>query len=195
MTDTNALWTGSFGNAYHSRNRVQWEQRAPFWQSAIDFCTPATVFELGCGPGWNLQAIQSIAPNTDLYGADLNQEAVNEARSQGFEVQHVGEHGIAGLYERGSMDMVVTCGCLIHVPPDALERTMQSLIDLSGRFIIAVEYDADVEEEVEYRGHSGALWKRPYGALFSALGMRLVSVIPEVEGFDQCTGYLLEKPV
>lgn len=195
MTDTNTLWAGSFGREYHERCRVNWEARVPFWQSAIEYTTPATVFELGCGPGWNLQAIQSIAPNTDCYGADLNQEAVNEARSLGFEVQHVGEHGIAGLYPAGSMDLVLTAGVLIHVPPADLERTMRSLIDLTARFIIAVEYDADTEEEVEYRGHSGALWRRPYGALYSALGMRLVSVIPDAEGFDSCTAYLLEKPV
>lgn len=194
MTDTNTLWAGSFGRQYHERNRVDYQARVPFWQSAIDYCTPATVFELGCGPGWNLQAIQSCAPNTEVHGADLNLEAVNEARAQGLEVQHVGEHGIAGLYPSGSMDLVFTAGCLIHVPPAALEQTMRSLIDLTGRYIIAVEYDADVEEEVEYRGVKGALWKRPYGALYAALGMRLLS-FGEAEGFDQCMYYLLEKPV
>lgn len=195
MTDTNQLWSGSFGREYHQRCRVEWEKRIPFWQSAIEFCTPATVFELGCGPGWNLRAIQEVAPNTDCFGADLNQEAVNEARSQGLEVQHISGHGIAGMYEKGSMDLCITSGCLIHVPPQDLERTMQSLVDLAGRFIIAVEYDADTEEEVEYRGHSGALWRRPYGALYVNLGMRLLSVIPDAEGFTECTAFLLEKPV
>lgn len=193
VTDTVSLWQGSFGNSYHDRNRVNWEARVPFWQSAIEYCTPASVFELGCGPGWNLQAIASVAPNTELYGADVNQAAVNEARAQGFEVQHIGQHGIAGLYQSGSMDLVVTAGCLIHIPPQDLERTMRQLVDLSARWVIAVEYDADVEEPVEYRGHTGALWRRPYGALYAALGLRQIAVIPEAQGFDSCTGYLLER--
>jgi pseudaminic acid biosynthesis-associated methylase len=192
MTDTNQLWSGSFGNAYHDRNRVDWKARVPFWQSAIEYTTPASVFELGCGPGWNLMAIAECAPATDLFGADLNLSAVNEARSQGFEVQQATEHGIAGMYPSGSMDLVATCGCLIHVPPAQLEGVMRSLVDLSARYVLAVEYDADTEEEVEYRGVKGALWKRPYGALYMGLGLRLIS-FGEADGFNACHYYLMEK--
>lgn len=186
-------WSGSFGNSYHERNRVDWRARVEFWQSAIEFCTPATVFELGCGPGWNLRAIQQCAPNTGVFGADLNQQAVDEARAAGLEVQLVGQHGIAGLYEPGSMDIVCTAGCLIHVPPADLSRTMQDLIELSGRYVLAIEYQADQEEEVEYRGQMGLLWKRPYGKLYQDLGLVLLSE-GVAGGFDACNYALLEKP-
>jgi trans-aconitate methyltransferase len=187
------LWAGPFGNEYHVRNgEVDWKARLPFWNSALEFTTPGSVFELGCGPGWNLQAIATIAPNTELHGADVNMSAVNEARGQGFEVQHIGLHGIEGLYPPRSMDLVFTAGCLIHVPPSELERTMKSLIDLSAKYVLAIEYDADVEEEVEYRGQKGALWKRPYGGLYMGLGLTLLST-GEAGGFDNCTYYLLEK--
>lgn len=194
VRNTVDLWSGSFGNAYLERNRVDWKARVPFWQSCIEYTTPGTVFEFGCNAGWNLRAIQSVAPSTDVYGADVNQAAVNEARAAGVEAQVISEHGIAGMYEPRSMDLVITAGVLIHIPPEQLDRTMRSLIDLSGRYICAVEYDADREEEVEYRGHKGALWKRPYGAIFESMGMRQVFVVPDVEGFDNCTAYLLERP-
>jgi pseudaminic acid biosynthesis-associated methylase len=191
---TTDLWSGTFGNAYTERNRVDYQARIPFWESAIQFCTPATVFEFGCNAGWNLRAIQTCAPNIDLFGVDVNQQAVNEARAAGLEVQHVGEHGFTGLYEPGSMDLVFSAGVLIHVAPTDLQRTMQSLIDLSGRYVIAVEYHVDDgEEEVEYRGQTGALWKRNYGKLYQDMGLRLLSQ-GEAGGFDQCEFYLLEKP-
>jgi pseudaminic acid biosynthesis-associated methylase len=189
---TTDLWAGTFGNEYLQRNRVDWQARMPFWESAIHYCTPATVFEFGCNAGWNLRAIQAVAPGTDLYGCDVNQQAVNEAREQGFEAQLVGEHGVAGLYEPGSMDLVFTAGVLIHVAPADLERQMRNLIELSGRYVIAVEYAAADEEEVEYRGHKGALWKRPYGSLYQGLGLRLLSE-GVAGGFDQCHYWLLEK--
>lgn len=195
MTNTTELWTGTFGRQYHERNRVEWQSRIPFWESAIQYTNAMRVFELGCGPGWNFRAIQACAPGVECFGADLNQEAVNEARAAGFEVQNVGEQGIPGLYEPGTMDMTYTAGCLIHVPPQSLERTMQQLIDLSGRFVLAVEYHTEEgEEEVEYRGHSGALWKRNYGKLYQDLGLRLLAV-GEAGGFDRCGFALLEKPV
>jgi trans-aconitate methyltransferase len=108
---------GKFGNEYIERNRYDFRSRIGFWESAIQFCTPGTVFEFGCNIGLNLQAIQACAPNLDLFGCDVNQQAVNEARASGLEVQLVAEHGIAGLYEPGSMDLVFTAGVLIHIPP------------------------------------------------------------------------------
>jgi pseudaminic acid biosynthesis-associated methylase len=195
LTNTTELWAGSFGTAYHERNRVQWEARIPFWESAIQYTNAMRLFELGCGPGWNFRAIQACAPGAECFGADLNQEAVNEARAAGFEVHPCHEQGIVGLYEPGTMDMVYTAGCLIHIPPETLERTMRQLVDLSGRYVLAVEYHLEEgEEEVEYRGHAGALWKRNYGKLYQDLGLRLLSQ-GEAGGFDQCTYYLLEKPV
>lgn len=193
VTNPTELWSGTFGDAYTDRNRVDWQARIPFWESAIQFCTPATVFEFGANAGWNLRAILASAPNLDVYGVDVNQQAVNEARSHGLEVQHVGEHGFAGLYEPGSMDLVATCGVLIHIAPTDLQRVMQSLVDLSGRYVLAVEYHEDGEPvEVEYRGKAGALWRRNYGKLYEELGLRLLST-GEAAGFDQCTYYLLEK--
>lgn len=195
MTNTTELWAGSFGTSYHERNRVQWQSRIEFWQSAIEYTNATRVFELGCGPGWNFRAIQACAPGVECFGADLNQEAVNEARAAGFEVHPCHEQGIVGLYEPGTMDMTYTAGCLIHVPPQALERTMRQLIDLSGRYVLAVEYHLEEgEEEVEYRGVKGALWKRNYGKLYQDLGLRLLSVGDAWPG-EGVTYYLLEKPV
>lgn len=192
VADTHELWSGRFGNEYHERNRVAWQERVEFWQSAIEYCTPATVFELGCGPGWNLMAIQKCAPNTDLYGADLNLGAVNEARAQGFEVHRV-DGSVTGLYEPGCMDLVFTAGCLIHVPPADLKRTMEEIVQLSARYVLAVEYHANFEEDTEYRGHTHALWRRPYGKLYEEMGLTLLS-----EGVawneSRCAYWLLEKP-
>ena len=192
VKSTVELWSGTFGDKYLQRCRVDWQARMPFWESAIHFCTPATVFEFGCNAGWNLRAISAVAPNIDLFGCDVNEQAVNEARAAGFEVQKVSEHGVAGLYEPGTMDLVFSAGVLIHVAPQDLERTMRNLIELSGRYVLAVEYAADEEQEIEYRGLAGALWKRPYGRLYEGLGLRLLSE-GEAGGFDQCNYWLLEK--
>jgi pseudaminic acid biosynthesis-associated methylase len=191
---TTDLWSGKFGNDYLTRNRVNWRERVPFWESAIQFCTPATVFEFGCNAGWNLLAIQQVSHSIQVHGVDLNAKAVAEARGSGLQnVQPVGPHGIAGLYDAGSMDLVFTCGVLIHVAPADLERTMRDLMDLSGRYVLAVEYHQEEgEAEVEYRGHKGALWKRNYGKLYQAMGLTLLAQGP-AQGFDDCEFYLLEK--
>lgn len=190
---TEEFWAGEFGQAYTERNQVNYQDRVPFWQSAIEYCAPATALEVGCNAGWNLQAIQSVDQSIELYGVDVNATAVEEARQQGFEVQCASAASIAGLYEPGSIDLVYTCGVLIHIAPEDLDSVMRAIVATSGRYVLAVEYAAEQEEEIEYRGHAGKLWKRPFGKLYEQMGLNLLSV-GEAGGFDQCVYWLLEKP-
>ena len=103
---TEEFWAGKFGNEYLERNQVNWQERAPFWQSAVEYCAPATALEVGCNRGHNLQAIQSVDSSIELYGVDVNATAVEEARQQGFEVQCTSAVTIAGLFDPGSIDLV-----------------------------------------------------------------------------------------
>lgn len=188
------LWKGKFGDSYIDRNRYEWSERVPFWKSAVEACTPMTVFEFGCNIGNNLQALRSIDPSLELHGCDINAKAVDEAQAAGFKkVKLVNDHGIVGMYNSHSMDLVFTSGVLIHVPTESLQMVMQSLIDLSAKYVLAIEYDADQEQEVEYRGVKGALWKRPYGRLYQDLGLTLIAQGP-ASGWQDCEFYLLEKP-
>ena len=185
-------WAEGFGDSYHERNRVNWQERMPFWQSALEFCTPATVLEVGCGPGWNLRAIMARQPSIECHGIDINAGAVEEARQAGIEARCGTAVSIAGHYDAGSMDLVFTSGVLIHIPPEQLETVMRAIITTSARYVLAIEYDAEEAEEIDYRGHAGKLWKRPYGQLYQALGLKLLSQ-GVAGGFDRSTYYLLEK--
>lgn len=187
-----AFWQQDFGNDYHQRNRVNWRERVPFWQSAMDYTEAQSVLEVGCGPGWNLLAIQNTHPDTLLNGVDVNASAVEEARQQGIEAHASNALGILSLYEPNSIDLVFTAGMLIHVAPEDLEAAMRAIVMTSGRYVLAVEYAAQEEEEVDYRGHSGKLWRRPFGKLYQQMGLTLLSE-GVAGGFDQCSYWLLQK--
>lgn len=67
--ETEEFWTGDFGNEYHKRNRVDWKWRIPFWKKLLEYYVPArSVFEFGCGPGWNLSAINAANRDVKTYG-------------------------------------------------------------------------------------------------------------------------------
>jgi pseudaminic acid biosynthesis-associated methylase len=191
--ETEAFWAGEFGKDYTARNRVAWRDRIPFWQSAIEYCNPNTVLEVGCNAGWNLLAILEVDASIDCHGVDINAGAVNEAREQGITAEVGSALEIASKFGHESMDVVFTAGVLIHVPPDDLKRVMQQIIDTSVKYIIAVEYHAKDEEEVEYRGHSGKLWKRDYGKLYQDMGCTLISY-GAAGGFSECQYWLMTKP-
>jgi hypothetical protein len=180
------FWTREGGNEYHKRNWVDWRKRIPFWYQVIEKTGARSVLELGCGPGWNLSAIHRKHPDVVLGGVEINYSAINMAKSAGLGV------ATEPLFDA---DLTFTVGCLIHIPRDELEGVMQSMIDNSFKYVLSVEYESVAEEEIEYRGQNGLLWKRPYGQMYEALGLNEIGfgrVGPD-DGFDDCIWRLLEK--
>ena len=68
---------------------------------------------------------------------------------------------------------------------------------MSRRWIVAIEYDAPNEQEISYRGHQGALWKRNHGDLWHSRYPSLALVrrieLGAEHGYDDCTAHLFEK--
>ena len=69
---------------------------------------------------------------------------------------------------------------------------MKKIISKSTDYILAIEYYAKEETEIEYRGQQGLLWKRPYGNLYQDMGLTLVTS-GLADGFDNCKFWLLQK--
>lgn len=184
------FWAGEFGDSYTKRNRVDWRLRTLFWKHIIREIGVRSVYEIGCNCGWNLSAIKLEAPYVYVSGEDVNESALDQAYAAGLDVYPVeaGHHATA--------ELVFTAGVLIHIPPSELHGMMQRIIDMSCDYVLAVEYAADKEEEVEYRGHTGKLWRRPFGKLYQEMGLELVEEgkVGANQGFDDCTYFLLRKP-
>ena len=182
---TEEFWRGEFGDEYTKRNRVDWRARIPFWTHIINKTGARSVVEFGCNAGWNLSAIKRAYSDVQCAGIEINEIAAIQAVAAG--------HVIGRTFGEASSELVFTSGVLIHIEPEELISTMELIVDSSCDYILAVEYEADEETEVEYRGHSGKLWKRPYGKLYQDMGLALVET-GNAEGFDNCTYWLLRKP-
>lgn len=187
------FWAGDFGCEYLKRNRVNWRARLPLWHSIISQTNPNNVLEIGANAGWNLRAIRESSPGTYVCGIDVNRQAAEAAKRDGYSVEvHEARELIDG--EPEAFDLVFTAGVLIHIAPEELEAVMAAAIHKSRRYVVAIEYENPIEQELEYRGHAGKLWKRPFGDLYVKMGLRLVNRGPAGVGFDRCAYWLLEKP-
>lgn len=192
MSNTAALWRGDFGQKYTARNRVDWRTRIPFWRDVLMLTGARSVYEVGTNAGFNLTALKHADPLAQVYGCELNDTAASQAERAGFRI----ERGTAMECLRHAddeYDLVFTAGVLIHVAPAELDPTMRAIANASADYVLAVEYAADREEEVPYRGHTGALWRRPYGKLYEAMGLHLVKEWDAGVGFDKCQAWLLRR--
>ena len=191
MSTCAEAWAGDFGNQYVQRNRVDWRARIPFWRGVLDRTGARSVYEVGCNSGWNLSAIRKADADVSTHGHDVNYGAVLQARSAGLDVVHAERWPEdAFLY---SVDLSFTAGVLIHIAPKELRSMMQQIVGTSADYVLAVEYAADKEEEVLYRGQTGMLWRRPYGRLYQDMGLTLVDEWDAGPSFDRCQAWLLRR--
>ena len=177
---TTQFWEGDGGNAYTARNRVDWRARMPFWEDVIEVTGVRSVFEFGCNAGWNLSAIRRLYPDIKVSGTDCNLDALAQTAATGIPT---GGH---------LADLTFTAGVLIHIAPKNLEAQMRYMKNRSYDYVLAIEYESEKEEEIEYRGEMGLLWKRPYGELYQDIGLKLVNE-GEAQGYDNCHYWLLRK--
>jgi len=190
---TENFWAGEFGDQYHSRNQINWRERIPFWNRVIELTGARSVFEVGAGPGWNLSAIGAVSPHVGLHGCEINAKAESQASFCGINLHRDEALRALSCYSGGMIELVYSAGVLIHISPDELPATMQAIIDASARWVLAVEYESEQEEEVDYRGHAGKLWRRPFGKMYEDMGLKLVKRWDAGAGFDRCVATLLEK--
>jgi pseudaminic acid biosynthesis-associated methylase len=192
-----ALWRSEFGRAYTERNDHDKPERAAAWGRLLDDVAPTRVLEVGCNVGWNLVYLDRLGV-PELYGVEPQAIAVERARAREprFNVLHGTAFELP--FRDGYFDLVFTSGVLIHIAPDSLGAALDEIYRASRRWIVAIEYDGPSEQEIPYRGHTGALWKRDHGAAWQSRypALRLIRRLElgAAQGYDDCTAHLFEKP-
>lgn len=193
-------WEGGFGTAYTDRNVVDWHTRLPAFERMLEGLPLERVLEVGCNRGHNLLALAELLPRGELLGIEPNRHALECAR-----LASASTPGIASLYgdvldipfKDGYFDLVFTAGVLIHLRLSDLATAMKEICRVSRRYVLAIEYFADEETAVPYRGRADLLWKRDFLKHYHAHCPEFELVRsgfwgPEF-GFDRTHWWLLEK--
>lgn len=195
-TEQLALWRSEFGRDYTDRNDHEKPERVTSWRRLLGDIVPARAVEIGCNVGWNLEYLRRLGV-TELYGIEPQAYAVARARARAPEFGVLQGSAFELPFRDGFCDLAFTSGVLIHIAPETIGRALDEIYRVSRRYIVAIEYDHPVEQEIHYRGHTAALWKRDHGALWRERYPDLVRVrrieLGAGDGYDDCTAHLFEK--
>ncbi len=195
---TEQLWRGEFGDSYTLRNADAGRDRGRFWQALLDRHEVGNVLEAGCNVGANLRWIP--AHRRSVAGCDINDHALRLAEERlKYRVTFL-KHSLldlGALRDMAAWDLVFTCGVLIHISPDDVGRAIDELVAASRRLVLLIEYYAETETLVRYRGQEAALWKRPFDELVRDRHpeLRLVEWgdLTKADGFDECRFWVFLK--
>lgn len=191
------LWRGDFGDQYVDRNAGAYDQRAEFWRGLLEARPCERVLEVGCNVGGNLRWIAQHAPTMGVHGVDINEKALASLRREYPSVNAQWSSARSLPYRDSWFDLVFTMGVLIHQPDSTLPLVMSEMVRCSRKWVLAGEYFSGATEEVAYRGHDGALFRRDYGTIFGDLFAELELVdqgfLGRDAGWDDITWWLFEK--
>lgn len=182
-------WAGAPGDEYVLRQIPP--DRSDFWNYFYRRFPVNSVLEVGCGQGFNLRYAQA----EHIFGMDVNESALARA-AQIPGVMLMRESLLHQALPDGFAELVFSCGVLIHIEPERIERAMDELIRLSSRYVLVMEYFAFEETEVVPYRPPLRLWKRPYQRLMSErIGDRPLrsGYLAVMDGFDDVTWSVWEK--
>ena len=197
VTRLEELWAGDFGDQYVDRNAGAYDAREAFWRETLPPLACSRVLEVGCNVGGNLRWVAEHVDTGGVFGLDVNRKALSHLRTQHSAINAVWGSARDLPFRDGWFDLVFTMGVLIHQPDATLPLVMAEMVRCSNRWVLCGEYFAPQSEEVPYRGHAGALFRRDYGALFAEMFPELrlsrQGFLGRDTGWDDITWWLFEK--
>tara|TARA_Y100000588_G_C14255554_1_gene925267 strand:- start:2663 stop:3259 length:597 start_codon:yes stop_codon:yes gene_type:complete len=198
VSDQLNAWEGKFGEAYTDRNVVDWRTRIPAFREMVGGLEISQVLEIGCNRGHNLVALEEIlGNNVDLVGIEPNPHALKIVRTENSKLDAIKGDIFDIPFKDGYFDFVFTACVLIHIDKSELPKALSEIYRVSSRYILAVEYFAEEETTIHYRGHDDLLWKRNflkhYQKQFPGLLLVRSGYWGPEDGFDRTNWWLLEK--
>ena len=162
-TEQEIFWMGDFGTQYtvrHANNSLIPSNIALFARILSRTHGVKSVLEFGANSGMNLQAIKHLIPDAKLTAVEINYLACLDLKEWGGCDIH--ELSVFDFLSDCQYDLTLSKGLLIHISPDRLADVYFRLYDSSRKYILISEYYNPTPVEVNYRGHSGKLFKRDF---------------------------------
>jgi pseudaminic acid biosynthesis-associated methylase len=202
-------WSGEFGHQYTLRNCLTPEQVDVLWEKNYGtrrtelncnflgiIPADARILEVGCNIGNQLLLLQRLG-YVNLYGVDIQDYALEMARSRTKNVNLTRASSFALPYEDKYFDMVLTSGVLMHVSPRDLPAAMDEIHRCAKSYIWGSEYYASRVTQINYHGHGDLLWKmdyaREYLARFKDLELVFEQRLPYLKSENVDSMFLLRR--
>ncbi len=123
------------------------------------------ILEVGCNVGNQLRMLQKSGFKS-LYGVELQEYAVEKAKSLTKGINIIQGMGSELPYKDGYFDTVFTSGVLIHISPESIGAVLDEVYRCTNRYIWGFEYYADQYTEINYLGNENLLWKTDFARLY-----------------------------
>ncbi|WP_331272300.1 pseudaminic acid biosynthesis-associated methylase [Motilibacter aurantiacus] len=156
------FWSGEFGDRYSERNvGARWvSANTALFSKVLSGLSPvSSVLEIGANIGLNVRALQTLLPEAEIAGLEINAGAADELEKTGCTVFR---GSALDFTPPRAYDFTFTKGVLIHIAPEALNTVYDLLYNASNRYVFVAEYYNPRPETIVYHGEQDRLFKRDW---------------------------------
>lgn len=130
------------------------------------------ICEAGCNVGNNLSSFTS---NFEVYGIDMNEHALNKAKSEFPNFIFKKEELKKTSFPDSVFDLVFTRGILIHIPKSELPDVLKELLRISKKWIFNLEYFGEDGKMIKWGRGDELLWYRNMKERWSKFNVEIIS--------------------
>ena len=135
----------SWTKSYISQTSINDAHRRPLIEKISNFAPFESILEFGCASGPNLYLLAQRFPETQLYGIDISEKAIEEGERY-FAESNIGNVSLSATSEKSlsnfkdkSIDVVFTDAVLIYFGKDKIEDAIRHLLRIAKKGIVLLE--------------------------------------------------------
>lgn len=165
------LWAGPQGNKYVQRFFWTPEQVDAHWLAHYsqvprtelfkpvfhNITKESSILEVGCNCGNQLEYLHR-AGYTNLSGIDINALGISTIKAKRPWVKAQVSSAAKLPFPNKSFDMVMTCWCLCHLPPDKYKLAVKEIQRVCKKFVFISEPYSNTGEICVHKDY---IWARP----------------------------------
>lgn len=167
-TDQESFWKSEFASGYILRNNIDDKvcnipSRMNLFKEVFKSTNNIkSAIEFGSNIGLNILALKELQPSLNLTALEINPKACEALKSiPGIKTINKSILDAAPL-TLGKHDITFTCGVLIHINPEKLDKAYNLLYQCSNKYILVAEYYNPTPVMIPYHGKDNVLFKRDF---------------------------------
>jgi len=147
-----------------------------------------SIFEAGCGFGWNIRRFKKEFPEKSVGGVDFSISQLSNARGylSGMPIQVVNGDNCRLPYKDNSFDVGFSLGVFMNIHSSKIKSALSELVRVSRKYIIHLEYDQNHTTPLllEKRAFKTNIISHDYKQLYEEMGGK-VEVFRTYKDFGQ----------
>lgn len=154
---------------------------------------PKKVLEIGCFGGYNLRLIHEIDKKIELFGFDINKNALKYAKEKLPAINTVNGsiYELEKYFKENTFDLVFTAGVLIHIPCEDIEQALAAIMSISKQHVIHAEHHGESSRIVDKRMR----WIHDFNKLYGGHEVSIETAPNPSNGFQEIIQVKLNKEI